>query len=244
MSRAVFLVPALVNCGLALLIWPEIQALPTFWYILEARAGLVISNLLASLFFAALIGIIPLLISACVLAYFKRYIFSHQKPIVRSYNLVTTLLYLSYMAFSLIYLLEFILSLAYNHKTYIFVRVAALYTAHFLGQTQLFVFVTSLLAHIATFILFFLAAELFVAYRHYNTQFGFKRFLLRNLPGAIPVAAVSLAYCILFVYLESVVATEHQTARLYRRAFENIHYGVLVNLALVYIYILLGLYQW
>lgn len=230
-----------INALLALFMLPELRSVENPAKTFSVMFGLDLTAWDALALVVVLVGIIPVFAFTFILAAFKRYIFSHYKSVIISFQHVLGL-YLLSMACSTFFLVtDLIMRLAFLSDSYLLFRITAHFPGTYSGHILLFTAANILILQAACFISFLLLAELRIAYKQFNSQHGLQHFVRRNSRIVAGVLGICLFYAVLFVYVEYNFYVFSQ--RRFPPVINTLrlsHYFLFPNMGVLYIYSLIG----
>lgn len=241
MFHRFLLILSCVNFLLLLLIFPELRSIeyPSKTFSIMFGLELTIWDALALI--VVLAGIIPIFTFTLILAAFKRYIFSHYKSVITSFQHVLGLYLLSLACSSFFLILELIAKLAFSTNYYIIFRITAHFPESHHGHILLFTAANLFILQTASFIGLLLLAELRIAYKQFNSQHGLHHFVKRNKRVVWTVTGICLLYFVLFIYTEyNFHMFSRQTFPVAINTLKMSHYFLFPNMGVLYIYSLIG----
>lgn len=243
MLQKLALILASINLIFVALLWPEIKSLPNIKNSMQISFGLSLSLSESIFILSFLIVISPIILCTIILTHFKKYVFNHAKPIVRSYFNIITLLSISYLFSTFFYFLDFLLKLAFRSSFYLKIRFISLFKEDYYGHLLFFNIMSMLLYQSATFVVCFLFGEMYIAKRLYHTQQTNVQFMKRNRSIMYFVGVNIIGYVAVIAIIEHNFFKKSKSQYRIAEGFvEKFHFGTIVNCISIYLYIVISLF--
>lgn len=237
MIKSIMVYMSIVNALFILLLKTEILSLPPPHKTLSIMNNSSLSHFSTFLILTTLLILIPITSCSLILRFFKKYIFNHSKSIVKSYELITRLLYMSYMGSLFLFMLDFLMKLAFKENSYLTTRISSLMEHDHNSHLFVFSLLNTSISQAMSFILSFMIIEMIIAYKQYNSQYGFLHFFKRNLTCVVFVFGVLTLYLAIFLWFEyNFFMFSNRKYDLGENLLEKFHYGLFLNLISMYIY--------
>lgn len=189
-----------LNCLFYLLLFTEINSLPSFYHTMKALSNY--SHFLTLCLIVLSLGYLPLMGITLILSNLKKYIFIYSKDLKYSYYNAIKCLTASYLTVSLIEKMYFLIQLAFSPNYYEKMRMSEYYLSDYSVYEPSISVLIALIFQSTSFIAVFLVAELCITYKLSVTTIEISSFLLKNIKLIIAISFIIFYNQLIILYFE------------------------------------------